>query len=260
MRNEKACLTVAHGFTNARRVRRDDGCPAGRRLEIGDSPSFLRRREHERPGPAKKRQLLRLVDTSKKPYARAKVKRSGELFQRGAVVAGARDLERRRRVVQRREGADDEVQRLVLLQPAEIGERRRRGARVVPRRVRNSVDTRVDHLDRLARNASLGKIGRGAHADRLEWDALVGTAERALGKPDRGGNRRGELLKGRRAEQVRYKSDDRRTAPPRRVERHLVHILDEQIELRAGEFALKVLARQEGKGVARADANHVDAV
>src|SRR5665647_3323776 len=71
MRNEKACLTVAHGFTNARRVRRDDGCPAGRRLEIGDSPSFLRRREHERPGPAKKRQLLRLVDTSKKPYARA---------------------------------------------------------------------------------------------------------------------------------------------------------------------------------------------
>src|SRR6478672_2785516 len=81
VRHEESRVAVAHGLANARRVGGDDGRGAGGGFEIGDAPTLLWRREDQRPRAAQKRELVRLTDSPKKPYAVAEVKRVRELFE-----------------------------------------------------------------------------------------------------------------------------------------------------------------------------------
>ena len=105
----------------------------------------------------------------------------------------------------------------------------------------------------------MGEIVRGALADRLKRHVPVHPAQRPFRQPDRRRHRRRKLLERRRAEEVRDQRDGRLRAPPRRVERNLVDVLDENVGP-AVQVLPVVAVREERKGVSRADAEHLDPI
>src|SRR6185295_13904906 len=152
---------------------------------------------------------------------------------------------------------------LVLLQATEV---RERGTRVAGREVWSvgaGVDSRIYHLDPIARDSSARQVLCGTLADRLERDVAIRAGERSLGEPDRGRQRRRELLEDGSAEEVRYERHDASDATPAgRVKGNLVHVLDEHIERRCdvAEDPIEVAPREQRKSVPRSDAMYFDVV
>src|SRR5262245_4855311 len=87
MRYKEASFAVTHRFPDPWRARGDYRRSAGCRLEIGDAPAFLRRRECERPRSPEERDLVTFADTPKKPCPCPEVKRCGEPLERRPLVA-----------------------------------------------------------------------------------------------------------------------------------------------------------------------------
>src|SRR5690606_20440521 len=114
--------------------------------------------------------------------------------------------------------------------------------------------------DALPRDPAPGQIIGGALAYRLEGNAAIRTHERTLQGPHHGGDRRGDFLEHRRAEEVRNQRHDTTRAPAGRVERYLVDVLDQHVVIPARELLLVVPLRVERKGVARSDPVHGDSV
>ena len=95
VRHQIAGLAVAHRVAQARAVRRDRRRAARGGLDDRDAPAFLGRREHV--GPRARRsssQLLRLADEAVERARVAQAEPTREPLELGAVVAGARDVER----------------------------------------------------------------------------------------------------------------------------------------------------------------------
>ena len=138
-------------------------------------------------------------DAPKKPHPVAEVKRRARAPR--APAGSRRHRRSRARRSERCIAANarmHEMHALVLLESAEIGEERRRRPLGGIRRVRDRVDAGIDDRDRRARNAARREIVGRALADRLERHAAIRAAERPLGEPDRGRQRRRELLERRR--------------------------------------------------------------
>src|SRR6476646_165855 len=121
MRYEIACFTVSNGLANARRVGCNNRGRARGRLEIRNTPPFLRRGKNQRPRATQQGELLMLRDTPKKPHAVAEVKRMHERFEPRTVVAGAGDLERCLARLHLGEGPNHVMHSLVLLEASQVG-------------------------------------------------------------------------------------------------------------------------------------------
>ena len=247
MRAEESGLAVAHRFADPGRIGRHDRCPARRRLEIRDAPALLRRGERERPGASQQRDLVGLADAPKKPYPLAEVKRGRQPLERGPMVARPRRSpaarQGRRARAKARSTRSTRLYRLSRPRYANSGS----GARApAQRRVAVAVDAAVDDADVAARECR-ARTRSSAVLSLMAWNGTPRYTQRnrTLGEPDRGRQRGREFLE----------TPWRRTgaapapttgvcAPPRRVERHLVDVLDDHVEAATGEPVAEGAARR----------------
>src|SRR5438105_4992838 len=125
--------------------------------------------------------LFLLRYEAKKLHARGEVKRLDETLQLRPIIAGAGDLESGSLNVQISERANDVIDLLVPLEPAQVNEERMVGALTLIRRVGACIHSVVDDADALPRDAARDKIIRGALAHGLEWRVAIHDAERLLG-------------------------------------------------------------------------------
>ncbi|MDQ2766881.1 MAG: hypothetical protein M3Y30_06965 [Gemmatimonadota bacterium] len=176
------------------------------------------------------------------------------------VVAGARDRELGGGVLHLGECANDQVHPLVALETTQVDDERHGRSFRGCRGVRDGVDAGVDHLDAGSRNTPRGEIIGGAFADGLEGHVAIDETDRSLLHPDRTRHRRRDLLKRRRAEEMRHEGHRSLCAPSRGPKRNLVDVLHQHICTLLSEHALVVAARDELEGVPRSYAMHVDPV
>src|SRR5205823_10338110 len=212
---------------------------------------------------AQQRQLFGLRDTPKKPHPLAEVKRTRECLESGPVIAGPGDLECCLPMLHLRERTNDMVDALVLFEAAEVRKDRPLFTCCGQWAVAPGIYPRVYDLDMLARDAPTYEILGCALADRLERNLSIDTTEWPLGEPNRGRQRRRELLKDSSAEQVRYERDDAPySTPPRRIQWNLVHVLHQDVERwgNVAEYMIEIYVGQQWKCVARSDAVHLDIV
>src|SRR6476646_8992344 len=109
----------------------------------------------------------------------------------------------------------------------------------------------------------MGEVVGCALADRLEGNVAINPPERTFGEPHRRGERGSELLKDRSAKQVRHQGDQSSNpTPARRVERNLVHVLDQHVERRrhVAKCPVKVSFGKKRERVSRADSMYLDSV
>src|SRR5687768_13316040 len=188
MRNKVAGLAMPNGIPQPGRIGCDDRCSACRRLEVRDSPPFLRRCKHQRPRTPQQRELLRLAYKPKKPHAVAEVKRARELLEPEAIVTSAGDVEHRRRMRQPCEGLHDQLDLLVPLEAPKVRETRRprSGGRIW----REAIDVHavVNDGNRVRRDPARHEVESRALGDGLEGNSAVEPPERSLGRPDRRGD------------------------------------------------------------------------
>src|SRR5207253_1618269 len=179
-------------------------------------------------------------------------------FERGAIVAGAGDLQSCFGHVQSSESLDDDVDTLVLLESAEINEQRLFGSLTGVWSESIRVDSIVYHPDRLARNTACHQIVRGTNADCLEGNTAVKRAQRTLREPHRRGNGGRCLAKNRPSKEMVNEHDELVQTPQRRVQRHFVQVLDDHVVIVAGEMSTVVALSDERIGMTSPGAVNFD--
>ena len=159
-----------------------------------------------------------------------------------------------------RERPQHEVDPLVLLESAKVGKNGPIRTLQGVGRVYMGVDSGENDPNAVVWHPAGDEVIPGALADGLEGAMAVDERQRALGQPHGRGQRRGQFLEGRTAEQVRDEGHHRGRLPPRREDRHLVDILDQDVEVLVGEVRMPMPTHQHGEGGTRPDAVHLDAV
>ena len=182
MGNEQPAALVADRLAQPGRVGRESGCPAGRRLDVGDTPPFLRRRIDGGPGAAQQGHLLIFGYEAQEIHCPGR-RASRALTQGPLMVALPRHNEARVDPAGSQPGGriDHALQPLIPLEPTDVRERRVREtlARWIGC-VALVFDPRIDDLYTRSWYAARGQVVGGRLRYRLEGHAAINAGQRPL--------------------------------------------------------------------------------